>query len=80
VACIGSRVGGIPEAVADGITGVLVPVGDAAALAAAIDRLLSDASLRQRLGAAGPAHVESDFTPPIMTAGNRAVYRRLLGR
>jgi glycosyltransferase involved in cell wall biosynthesis len=80
VPCIGSRVGGIPEAVADGITGVLVPVGDAAALAAAIDRLLSDAPLRQRLGAAGPAHVESDFTPPIMAAGNRAVYRRLLGR
>jgi glycosyltransferase involved in cell wall biosynthesis len=80
VPCIGSRVGGIPEAIADGVTGLLVPVGDAAALAAAIDRLLSDAPLRQRLGAAGPAYVESDFTPPAMAAGNRAVYRRVLGR
>ncbi len=80
VPCIGSRVGGIPEAIADGVTGVLVPVGDATALAAAIDRLLSDAPLRQRLGAAGPAYVESDFTPPTMAAGNRAVYRRVLGR
>ena len=80
VPCIGSRVGGIPEAIADGVTGLLVPVGDAAALAAAIDRLLGDAPLRQRLGAAGPAYVESDFTPPALAAGNRAVYRRVLGR
>jgi len=80
VPCIGSRVGGIPEAIADGITGLLVPVGDAAALAAAIDRLLGDAPLRERLGAAGPAYVESDFTPQIMAAGNREVYRRVLGR
>lgn len=80
VATIGTRVGGIPEAIADGRTGLLVPVGDAPALAAAIDRLLTDVDLRQRLAAAGPAHVESDFTPPIMAAGNRAVYRRVLGR
>jgi glycosyltransferase involved in cell wall biosynthesis len=80
VASIGSRVGGIPEAIAEGRTGLLVPVGDVHALAAAIDRLLGDAALRRRFGQAGPAHVESDFTPPTMAAGNRAVYRRLLGR
>ena len=80
VASIGSRVGGIPEAIAEGRTGLLVPVGDVHALAAAIDRLLSDAELRRRFGQAGPAHVASDFTPPTMAAGNRAVYRRMLGR
>ena len=80
VATIGSRVGGIPEAISENHTGLLVPVGDVDALAAAIDRLLTDDALRARLGAAGPAHVDSDFTAPKMAAGNRAVYRRLLGR
>lgn len=79
-AVIASRAGGIPEAVADGQTGLLVPPADVAALAAAIDRLLDDADLRQRLGAAGPAFVEAGFTASRMAAGNRAIYRRLLGR
>jgi len=49
VAC---AVGGLPDAVEDGVTGLLVPPGDAAALRGALERLLEDAELRARLGAA----------------------------
>lgn len=50
---VGSRAGGIPDVVADEESGVLVPAGDAAALAAALVRILADRSLAERLGVAG---------------------------
>ncbi|MEZ5176881.1 MAG: glycosyltransferase [Acidimicrobiales bacterium] len=50
---VASAVNGIPEVVADGETGLLVPPDDPAALAAALDRLLGDADLADRLGRAG---------------------------
>ncbi len=49
---VASAVGGLPDAVEDGVTGLLVPAGDATALRAALDRLLGDAALRSRLGSA----------------------------
>jgi len=52
VAC---DVRGPAEQVVDGVTGLLVPVGDATALAAALRRLAADADLRMRMGAAGRA-------------------------
>jgi glycosyltransferase involved in cell wall biosynthesis len=48
---VASRVGGIPELVQDQVTGLLVEPGDAAGLAAAIDRILADRELAGRLGA-----------------------------
>src|SRR5262249_20388879 len=57
-AVVASRVGGIPELVADGETGLLVPPGDAEQLAAAIVRLLADAGLRQAMGRAGRARIQ----------------------
>ena len=48
---IATRVGGVPEIVEDGVNGLLVPAGDAAALAAAIDRFFRDDELRGRLRA-----------------------------
>jgi phosphatidyl-myo-inositol dimannoside synthase len=50
---IGHSVGGVAEAVRDGETGILVPAGDTRALTAAIERLVLDQGLRERLGAAG---------------------------
>ena len=52
VANVASRIGQIPELIADGETGLLVPPGDAAALAAALLRLADDPALRRRLGQA----------------------------
>ncbi len=50
---IGSDVGGIPDMITDDVNGLLVPAGDAAALASAMDRLVADPALRARLGEAG---------------------------
>ena len=74
---VATNVGGIPEVVADGETGFLVPPRDAAALATAIVRLLDDRSLRDRMGAAGLARVQSRFTAEHMVNNTLAVYRRV---
>jgi len=58
---VASDHGGIPEAVADGRTGFLVPEGEAKALARRIADLLADAPLRRRMGAAGRALAEEKF-------------------
>jgi glycosyltransferase involved in cell wall biosynthesis len=68
VPVIGSRVGGIVEAVADGETGFLVPERDVAALAGRIGDLLADAELRRRLGGQGRARVERVFDLGRQTA------------
>lgn len=80
VAIVASDAGGLPEIVADGKTGLLVPPGDAAALAEAVSRLLADAGLRARYGAAGARRVAADFAPRHMVAGNLRVYREVLAR
>jgi glycosyltransferase involved in cell wall biosynthesis len=59
-------VGAIPELVQDGKTGLIVPPGNAAALADAIARLLGDDALVRRLAAAGRKHVAARFTTTAM--------------
>lgn len=56
-----SDVGGLPEVVLDGRTGLVVPREDVPALQQALRRLVLDARLRQRLGAEGRAHVEREY-------------------
>jgi glycosyltransferase involved in cell wall biosynthesis len=75
---VGSAVGGIPEVLIDGVTGLLVPPRDPAALAAAVLRVLGDRALAARLAAAGRRHVEGKFTVDAMVEGNLAVYRSLV--
>jgi colanic acid/amylovoran biosynthesis glycosyltransferase len=58
---VASRLSGIPELVADGESGLLVPPGDPDALAAALARLAADPALRSRLGQAARARVAADF-------------------
>jgi len=56
-----TRLSGIPELVEHERTGLLVPPGDAPALADALARLLTDSALRARLGRAGRAKVVAEF-------------------
>jgi glycosyltransferase involved in cell wall biosynthesis len=56
---VAGRTGGVPAVVADGVTGVLTPIGDAAAFAAATARLLDDPEARARLGKSARAHVNA---------------------
>jgi glycosyltransferase involved in cell wall biosynthesis len=75
VPVVGSRVGGLPEAVADGESGILVAPGDASQLAAALDRVLGDAELRARLGASGRERAPM-FTAPAVVPRYEAAYER----
>ena len=61
LAVVGGRSGGVPDAVREGETGILVDPGDPHAVAAGINQLLGDAELRQRLGAAGRRAVETFY-------------------
>jgi glycosyltransferase involved in cell wall biosynthesis len=79
VPILASSAGGIPEAVRDGVNGILVPPGDAAALATALGQLLADPALRRRLGEGGRELMRREFSTDAMVEGNLAVYRELLG-
>jgi glycosyltransferase involved in cell wall biosynthesis len=75
---VGFDSGGLPDIVRDGETGRLVPPGDEPALAAALDDLLSDATLRRRLGEQGRAHAERTFGLRAVSHGYAELYRRTL--
>lgn len=79
VPIVASRAGGIPEAVRDGLNGLLVPPGDVVALGEAIGRVLGDSGLARRLGEAGRDLVAREFSVDGMVEGNLRVYRELLG-
>jgi glycosyltransferase involved in cell wall biosynthesis len=75
VPIVATAVGGIPEIVRDGQEALLVgPPPTAPKVAAALDRLLADADLRRRLGAAGRARFERHFTLRRWVQQTRAVY------
>jgi len=72
--------GGIPEIVVDGETGILVPMGDSAALALAIRLLLADEPLRLEMGRRGRERVMRHFTIEQTARGVQDVYDQMLGR
>ena len=73
-AVVASRVGGITEVVVDGETGMLVPPGDPAALAAAVRALASDPERSARLGRAGRERVEAAFSWTRIAERTLSVY------
>jgi sugar transferase (PEP-CTERM/EpsH1 system associated) len=77
---VASRVGGIPEVVADGEHGLLVPVGDADALAQALARYARDPALGPQHGRAGRARVEERFSMRAMLASYGDLYDGLCRR
>ncbi|HEX5473156.1 MAG TPA: glycosyltransferase family 4 protein [Vicinamibacterales bacterium] len=79
-AVIGGRTGGVPEAVADGLTGVLVSGTDVDELACVVRRLVCDRALAQRLGRAGRERVLKAFTWDQTAERIRAVHEGVLGR
>ena len=67
VPVVASRVGGTPEIVEAGVTGILVEPGSVAALAAALDAVLSDPQRAQRMGEAGRRRAQREFSSQAMT-------------
>ena len=75
---IASAVGGLPEIVADGQTGVVVPPADAEALAEAIVALAGDLPRAAEMGAAARVRALDEFTPERCVARVEALYQRAL--
>jgi glycosyltransferase involved in cell wall biosynthesis len=75
---VATDVPGCREIARDGVNALLVPPDDAAALAAALGRLVDDAELRRRFGAASRALVESELAADAVGAATVACYRSLL--
>jgi glycosyltransferase involved in cell wall biosynthesis len=74
---VATAVGGSPEAVQDGVTGLLVPRGDAPALAGAISGLLRDPERRARMGAAATVRAASLFDEDRVVASLLDAYESL---
>lgn len=77
---VASDVGGVGEAVVDGITGFLVPRGDARILRERLKVLLENPELRARMGAAGYERFRKHFTLDRMIARTKEVYYEVLSR
>lgn len=75
---VATRVGGIPECVDEGRTGILVSAGNAGELARALTTVLSDPALARSMGAAGRARVEQEFSLARMVDRTCEVYARVL--
>jgi glycosyltransferase involved in cell wall biosynthesis len=71
---VASAVGGIPDLIVDGVTGLLVPPGDAVALRAAIEKLLADPALRRRMGVAGRERIIELCSLEHVTQATLAAY------
>lgn len=77
---IASRVGGIPEIVEDGRSGLLVPPGDVPALAEALEKLWSEPGLGRRLGEAGRAEVVPRYSWENLAERLDRIYREVVDR
>jgi glycosyltransferase involved in cell wall biosynthesis len=76
---VGSRVGGIPEMVVDGVTGALVPPRDPVRLAEAIERLARDPEMARRQGQAGRRRAIEKFSIAAHVSHVQSIYDRTLG-
>lgn len=77
LAVVATDVGGNAELVDDGVTGVLVPAADVAALSAALERYADDGNLRAAHGSGGRCRIEQHFTLERMVAAYDSLYREL---
>ena len=73
-----TRVGGVPETVEHGLTALLTPVGDAVAMAAAMERILTEPGLASAMAMAGRESVRVRFSPHAYRARMTAIYSECL--
>jgi N-acetyl-alpha-D-glucosaminyl L-malate synthase BshA len=76
---VATRVGGIPEVVEDNATGLLLPFGDAGALAGAVEGLIQDPAHRAALGRAAQHRARERFSAEVIVPRYEALYRRVCG-
>ena len=74
---VSTRVGGIPEVVEDNQSSLLIPFGDVAALAGALEGLIDDKTRRSALGRAAQARARERFSAEVIVPRYEALYRRL---
>jgi glycosyltransferase involved in cell wall biosynthesis len=77
---VSCRVGGIPEAVADGDTGLLADEGDLAGLAERVAMLASDPGLRHKMGLAAMRRARREFDSAFLATKLETVYDRILAK
>jgi N-acetyl-alpha-D-glucosaminyl L-malate synthase BshA len=77
---VATRVGGIPEVVEDGVTGMLVPFGDADQIARAVERLIQEPALREKLGRAARVQAQQRFSAQAIIPRYEKLYRDQLLR
>ena len=77
-AIVATKVGGVPEAISDGVDGLLVTPKDSGALAEAMLKLLRDDDLRKRLGEAARRRARQEFSLDAMFAAYEKLYREVL--
>lgn len=76
---VGSRMGGIPELVEDGVTGLLFEAGNISQLNEALNKLMVSPGLRKKMGEAARLRVEANFTLAKHNDGLMNIYRKILG-
>jgi N-acetyl-alpha-D-glucosaminyl L-malate synthase BshA len=74
---VATNVGGIPEVMEDGVTGLLAPAGDAEALAHAVESLVRDPARRIALGHAAKTRARARFSADVIVARYEALYRHV---
>lgn len=77
---IASRVGGIPDLIIDGETGMMFDPLNPSSMRGATERILSDAGLRNRLGEAAKREARERFHPEVIARAHLDIYREVLGR
>lgn len=75
---IATAVGGVPEIVGDGVSGLLAPAGDVGAVAGHIRTLLTDSALRSTMGRAAQERAVAEFDVSVMAERYHQLYQRLL--